>query len=100
MKQMPPRPLQFSLRSLMVATAFSAFACANAGWLYRGITNPPMTEMEFGLACLSFVAIGGLLGAAIGAIAGKVKKWTFWGIVVGLVVLFFAVWPAIWGPRE
>jgi hypothetical protein len=90
---MDRKPFQFTLYQTFLATALAAFACAIAGWLYRTLTNLPITEMVFGVAILSFIAFGAFSGAAVGVIAGPWPKFVSWGIVIGFAAAFvFGYW--------
>ena len=98
MMGMKEKPFQFTLRQILLATVFIACACAIAGWLFRMLTNLPITDAEFGgKAILSFMAIGGFSGAAVGVISGPWPKWVCWGIVIGLAAAFaFDYWTMLY----
>jgi hypothetical protein len=67
---------QFSLRSLFVATAFVAFACAAAVYPREPIA-----------ALLVWLSVPVCLCAAVGVLRGRLREWLGYGIAIDITLM-------------
>jgi hypothetical protein len=68
---------QFSLRSLFIATAFVAFACAAARLFITAV----------GLDLFALMAIPILLCGAFGVLRGRLRFWLGYGVAIDVAVM-------------
>ena len=74
---------QFTLRSLLIATAFIAAACAAVR--YVATSDEPTGQL------LALLPVPILIGGAAGAICGRVKA----GLGIGIAIAFVLLWVAL-----
>ena len=75
---------QFSLRSLLIATAFLAALCATLRLMFG---DADRTGKLFGLLMLPILLCG-----AIGSLRGRLREWLVYGVAIfiGIVMLILA----------
>jgi hypothetical protein len=80
------RPGQFTLKALLIATAFVAAAAA----LVQFIRTTRETERQFEAALLVPILICG----AVGTLRGRVRPWIGYGVMfdIGLMLLLALIW--------
>jgi hypothetical protein len=78
---------QFSLRSMLIAMACFAVACAGAAWIIPAL-NPPKWEREAGIAVIFDAAVIGWPMFAIGLATGigAMCNRFWWGLVAGITL--------------